>query len=146
MAMTHKKNPCPCGRILDYTLCCGRLHEGLTAPDAESLMRARYSAFTLRRTDYLLATWHPQTRPDSLDLADASGERMIWLGLDVVARKMTGPDAATVEFIARFRVGGGSAQRMHEISRFVREDGRWYYVDGDMIDREQLRARVSGRN
>lgn len=143
--MTTKKNPCPCGRILDYALCCGRLHEGLAAPDPESLMRARYSAFALKRIDYLLATWHPQTRPDALDLADPPGERTVWLGLDVVARKMTGADAATVEFIARYRVGGGAAQRLHELSRFVREDGRWYYLDGDMVDREQLRGRVAGR-
>lgn len=138
------KKPCPCGRILDYALCCGRLHDGLAAPDAESLMRSRYSAFALKRADYLLATWHPSTRPDTLDLDDSNGERTFWLGLDVVARKTTG-DAATVEFIARFRVGGGSAQRLHEVSRFLREEGVWYYVDGDIIEREQLRARVSGR-
>ena len=144
--MTTKKSTCPCGRILDYALCCGRLHEGLAAPDAESLMRARYSAFTLKRVDYLLSTWHPRTRPDTLDLVDPPGERTIWLGLDVVARKMPGADAATVEFIARFRVGGGAAQRLHELSRFVREDGRWYYVDGDLIEREPLRGRVAARH
>ena len=142
---TSRKHPCPCGRILDYALCCGRLHEGLAAPDPEALMRARYSAFTLKRLDFLLATWHPSTRPDTLDLHDPPGERTFWLGLDVVARKLTAADAATVEFIARYRVGGGAAQRLHELSRFVRENGVWFYVDGDMVERAQLRGRAARR-
>jgi len=76
--------------------------------------------------DYLLATWHASTRPAALNLGAAPQPK--WLGLQVKAQAETG-DAATVEFVARCRVGG-RAQRLHEISRFVREDGRWYYVDG----------------
>lgn len=139
------KTNCPCGRILEYALCCGRLHDGLAAPDAETLMRSRYVAYTLGNVDYLLDTWHASTRPDAASLQQTPDVRIAWLGLDVVARKATGPDSATVEFIARFRAGGGSAQRQHELSRFVREDGRWFYVDGDMIDRAALRGRVSRR-
>lgn len=139
------KTNCPCGRILDYAHCCGRLHAGAPAPDAETLMRSRYTAYTRGNVDYLLATWHPSTRPGGLDLQDASAARIAWLGLDVVARKADGPDHATVEFIARFRVGGGSAQRQHELSRFVRENGLWFYVDGDLLDRDALRARVASR-
>lgn len=89
-------------------------------------MRSRYSAYVLGREDYLLATWHASTRPVALDLA--ASPRPKWLGLEVKAHLPAG-DAATVEFVARFKTGG-RAQRMHEISRFVREDGRWYYVDG----------------
>lgn len=139
------KANCPCGRIVDYASCCGRLHAGLPAPDAEALMRSRYAAYTLGNIDYLLQTWHASTRPAADTLAPPSDARMVWLGLDVVARKVTSPEHATVEFIARFRIGGGSAQRQHELSRFVREDGRWYYVDGDMLDRQALRSRVSAR-
>ncbi|MCK9380676.1 MAG: hypothetical protein M0P95_06350 [Sulfuritalea sp.] len=117
--------PCPCGRPLAYTACCGLYHEGSPAPDAESLMRSRYSAYVLQLEDYLLATWHASTRPAALDLAAAPPK---WLGLQVKTHTETA-NTASVEFVARCRVGG-RAQRMHEISRFVREDGRWYYVDG----------------
>lgn len=139
------KANCPCGRILDYAACCGRLHAGLPAPDAETLMRSRYTAYTQGKADYLLETWHPSTRPETVEFDAPAAGRLVWLGLDVVARKANGPDSATVEFIARFRIGGGSAQRQHELSRFVREGGRWYYVDGDMLDRDALRARVAAR-
>lgn len=91
-------------------------------------MRSRYSAYALGREDYLLATWHASTRPAALDLAAAPPPK--WLGLEVKAHTAT-DDAATVEFVARCKIGG-RAQRLHETSRFVREDGRWYYVDGDV--------------
>jgi SEC-C motif-containing protein len=96
------------------------------APDAEALMRSRYSAFVLQQADYLRATWHVSTRPETLDFE--SGAR--WLGLEVQRCQLTGPDSAEVEFVARYRLGG-KATRLHEKSRFVREDGRWWYVDGD---------------
>lgn len=90
-------------------------------------MRSRYSAFVRGDEAYLLASWHPTTRPAALDL-DAAQR---WLGLEVKRHEITGADSALVEFVARSRQGGGRAQRLHEISRFVREDGRWFYVDGD---------------
>ena len=117
--------PCPCGRPLAYAACCGRYHAGSPAPDAESLMRSRYSAYVLGLEDYLLATWHASTRPAALDLA--SGPQAKWLGLEIKAQTEAG-DQATVEFVARCRVGG-RAQRLRELSRFVREDGFWYYLD-----------------
>jgi len=89
-------------------------------------MRSRYSAYVLGLEDYLLATWHVSTRPVELNLA--TEPRPKWLGLEVKTRTQI-DDAATVEFVARLKVGG-RAQRMHETSRFVREDGRWYYLDG----------------
>ncbi len=105
------------------------MHQGQAiAISAEQLMRSRYSAYAMQREDYLLSTWHPSTRPASLDLAT---QPPAWLGL-TVKRHESDDNRATVEFLARFRVGGGSAQRMHEVSRFVREDGRWFYVDGDV--------------
>ena len=92
-------------------------------------MRSRYSAYVAGNADYLLASWHSSTRPRELSLADARGQRTHWLGLDVKRHRVTGADTAEVEFVARYRVGGGSAVRMAEHSRFVREDGRWYYLD-----------------
>jgi SEC-C motif domain protein len=117
---------CPCGRPLAYAACCGRWHAGEPAPDAESLMRSRYSAFVLGLSDYLLATWHPSTRPATLEPDDAS---LRWLGLDVRRHEREDEDHASVEFVARCKQGA-RATRLHELSRFVREQGRWFYVDG----------------
>ena len=89
-------------------------------------MRSRYSAYVLGLEDYLLATWHASTRPAALHLG--AGAQAKWLGLEVRAHA-AGDDTATVEFLARCRIGG-RAQRLHEVSRFLREDGRWFYVDG----------------
>ncbi|WP_440225145.1 YchJ family protein [Dokdonella sp. MW10] len=117
--------PCPCGRAAPYAACCARWHAGAPAPDAEALMRSRYAAFVLGLSDYLLATWHPGQRPANLALDTGT----TWLGLEV-RRHVADGDRAEVEFVARFRHGGGRAVRQHETSRFVREDGRWFYVDG----------------
>ena len=132
MARSRPANPtrdrCPCGSGQALAQCCGRWHAGEAAPSAEALMRSRYSAFVLGLTDYLLRSWHPSTRPTELGL---ESERQ-WLGLRVVATGQQDPDHATVEFIARSRVGGQSAQRLHELSRFERVEGHWLYVDGDL--------------
>src|SRR5688572_16322062 len=117
--------PCDLGHDagLDYAACCGPLHAGSPAPDARALMRSRYSAYVRADESYLLATWHASTRPARLDFDDATR----WLGLDVKRHVVDDADHAQVEFVARYRVGGGRAVRLHELSRFVREDGRWYY-------------------
>lgn len=122
---------CPCDPDAFYARCCEPLHQGQAiATTAEQLMRSRYSAYAMQREDYLLRTWHTNTRPISLDLTT---QPPTWLGLTVKRHEEEG-DRATVEFVARRRVGGGSAQRMHETSRFVREDGRWFYLDGNVGD------------
>ena len=124
--------PCPCGNPVGYNECCGPLHDGATAAaSAEQLMRSRYSAYVLRREDYLLASWHADTRPASLRLA-AQQPAPSWLGLEIRRHETVDDDHAAVEFVARYRLGGGRAQRQHETSRFVREHDRWYYVDGEL--------------
>lgn len=95
-------------------------------------MRSRYSAYARGLHAYLLATWHPDTRPQELELDDASGPRLRWLGLDVLGHHRDDVDHARVQFVARFRIGGQPAQRMREFSRFVREGGCWFYVDGEV--------------
>jgi SEC-C motif-containing protein len=125
---------------MTLAFCCGKYHRGEPAPSAEALMRSRYSAYVLGLADYLLATWHPETRPPTMDLADGPK----WLGLTVIATRqglqdfgqvaaLTEPMSfATVEFFARYKVGG-RAHRMHEISRFEQIDGRWCYLDGEQL-------------
>ena len=117
--------PCPCGQPRDYADCCGIYHAGVAAPTAEALMRSRYSAYVLALEPYLLTTWHASTRP--VDVSADQNAR--WLGLAIKRFEATGSDSALVEFVARYKIAG-RAQRLHEISRFVREDGRWYYLDG----------------
>lgn len=137
MKEEFNKLDCPCGRknakakLLAYADCCGRYidhWEAAPAPDAESLMRSRYSAFVRENAAYLQATWHESQRPADLDF-DAATK---WLGLDVKHFKTTGEDKAEVEFVARYRISG-RAVRLHERSRFVQEAGRWYYVDGEQF-------------
>jgi SEC-C motif domain protein len=119
---------CPCGSRKVFNDCCGRyLIDGETAPTAEALMRSRYTAYTLLNEDYLLATWHPSTRPAQLGLAQETPAK--WLGLDVKRHQQLDDSHAIVEFVARYRING-RAHRLHEVSRFVREQGRWYYLDG----------------
>ena len=125
-------DPCPCDPTRSYAQCCGRLHAGVAADDAAALMRSRYSAYVRRLPDYLLATWHPDTRPAQLDLADGPDGRLQWLGLSVQEHRRSGPDHAHVRFVARFREGGQPARRLRELSRFVHEDGRWFYLDGEV--------------
>ncbi len=125
---------CPCGatdtrgKPAALAACCGRyLDAGNAAPDARALMRSRYSAFVLGRLDYLRATWHPDTCP--ADPAPVAGTK--WLGLEVRDHQVLDATHAEVEFVARYRVAG-RAVRLHERSRFVNEQGRWLYMDGDL--------------
>ena len=139
--------PCPCGgasaiaatpgrkpttkAALAYGQCCGRWLEaeaacGPLAPDAQQLMRSRYTAFVLEREAYLRATWQAGHRP--AHIAFEPGVK--WLGLEVRDYRVTSADTAEVEFVARQKPMTGPATRLHERSRFVLEDGRWLYLDG----------------
>lgn len=128
--------PCRCGRKpvqgtqpLSYSHCCGRYHSGsVPTPDAESLMRSRYSAYVLGLSAYLQDTWHASTRPANLSLEPG----VKWLGLEVRRHHQSDEHHAEVEFVARSRLAG-RGQRLHERSRFVKEDGRWLYMDGDLL-------------
>lgn len=137
MPQLSPSQACPCGRAankraLAYAHCCGRYledFEAAPAPDAESLMRSRYTAFVAERDDYLLATWHASHRPASIDFDP--GVKL--LGLEVRSHRQLDATHAEVEFVARQKSPGSPAVRLHERSRFVHEAGRWYYVDGDQL-------------
>jgi SEC-C motif-containing protein len=92
-------------------------------------MRSRYTAYVLGDAAYLLATWHPDTRPLQLDLSAAP--RPKWLGLKVLRHVQADDSHASVEFVARYKIGGRGF-RLHEVSRFVRAAGIWYYLDGTL--------------
>lgn len=132
-AMTHiPSHPCPCQSGRAYAQCCAPYHRGeRPAETADALMRSRYSAYVLGLETYLRDTWHASTQPATLSLDD---KNVKWIGLDV-RRCEAGTMKDThgsVEFVARYKLNG-KAYRLHEVSRFVKEDGRWQYVDGEHL-------------
>lgn len=127
--MAHSKQ-CPCGSGIPYAVCCEPLLSGHTqAATAEALMRSRYTAYAERNIGYLLRTWHPSTRPSVLDPATMPD----WCSLEIVRteRGGAGDEEGLVEFVATALLGKRLC-KLHEASRFVREGGQWYYLDGDM--------------
>ena len=122
---------CACGSGSNYSECCQPLHDGAAADTAEALMRSRFSAFVIGLDAYLLASWHPQTRPLELELDDG----VVWRRLQIVDTVGGGADDPTgiVEFRASFRGADGVAGLLHERSRFARVDGRWVYLDGEIL-------------
>jgi SEC-C motif-containing protein len=130
MTTIPKESQCPCGGGR-YAQCCGPYHAGALPATAEQLMRSRYSAYALGLMAYVHQTWHATTRPALADLLGDGATK--WLGLEVTKHLPTG-DQATVEFVARYKTGG-RAHRLHELSRFVREHGQWFYVDGSFPER-----------
>jgi SEC-C motif-containing protein len=93
-------------------------------------MRSRYTAFVMGLEEYLLQTWHPETRPATLNLNEDPPTK--WLGLQIKHAESTSETTATVEFVARHKVAG-KAERLHELSQFVRIEGCWYYRAGDYL-------------
>ncbi len=127
-----QKITCPCGGA-SYSSCCQPFHEGTqVAPTPEKLMRSRYSAYAMELEPYLLSTWHPDTRPDEpLFLEEAPTK---WVELKIKQSQINDDlVSGIVEFVAIFKVNG-KAHRIHEISEFVKENGQWFYVDGQFPD------------
>ena len=147
MTITRSNNQesCPCGSGVPFQNCCGLyLRDGERAPTAEALMRSRYTAYVLEDADYLARTWHATTRPRDLALNDGT----TWHGLTVISTSGGGADdtEGIVEFVAACRVGG-TPGTLKEISRFVRDDGLWYYVDGEAPRQQPARGgKKVGRN
>jgi len=137
---------CPCGSGKAYHQCCGRyIDANESVPTAETLMRSRYTAYTLANEKYLLKSWHKSTRPLTLDLDKDMPTQ--WQGLEILNTRAGGEDDATgtVEFVARFSVQNKPGQ-VHEISEFVREAGQWCYLDGEVPKAKPARSNKIGRN
>ena len=141
---------CPCQSGLDYEKCCGPFHSGAKeAPTAEALMRARYSAFAKNDIDYIGRTHHPDTN-DEFDREETEkwAKDSEWLGLEVLDTKQ-GTEKhidGEVEFVAKYKVGGVQ-QNHHERAQFSKEDGKWYFVDGQIVQEQYRRVGPKiGRN
>lgn len=125
MALDDAKR-CPCGTGLPFGECCAPIQRReREAATPEALMRSRFTAFATGDVDWLLASWHPTTRPRSLELDPG----IRWLRLDIVGSS-GGPfdREGTVSFDAHW-VADGERGVMRELSRFRRDQG-WQYVDG----------------
>jgi len=131
--MSDNSKPCPCISGKSYSACCQPLHQGkIAASSAQQLMCSRYSAFCLGNIDYLIQTLHPDKRQadDKTTLAQTIKQTK-WLGLKIVAHKNSGLNA-TVEFIAFYQEN--PIGQLHEKSNFLKENGQWFYVDGEFLE------------
>ncbi|WP_174483007.1 YchJ family protein [methanotrophic endosymbiont of Bathymodiolus puteoserpentis (Logatchev)] len=127
--MTTQAKHCLCGSDLTYDQCCGQLHSGKSyATTAKTLMRSRFTAYAMRNGNYLLQTWDTASRPEAIDFSKETGK---WTSLDIISsKKGTEKDnKGIVEFKAYF-TQDGEAKVMNEISRFVKKQGHWFYLDG----------------
>jgi len=126
-----KSSKCPCGSGLKYSKCCGQyLKQGRNPLTAESLMRSRYTAYVLKDEAYLLNCWHTTTRPSQLDLEKDFTD---WLNLEILMCEAGKEydNKGKVEFIANFKLEN-TRQQIHEVSRFIKENERWFYLDGEI--------------
>ena len=135
--MKAKSDLCPCCSGHGYDACCGRLLKGESANTAEQLMRSRYTAYALDDEKYLFETWHHSTRPQTLDLSQQNTIK--WVGLKILGHSVDAknPASARVEFVARYKLNG-KAQKMHELSDFVYQEDRWFYVDGKHVELSKI--------
>lgn len=124
---------CPCHSAKPYKSCCKPYLIGSSKPrTVTQLMRSRFCAFAAgQQGGYLLNTWHPSSR-GNLTAQALSEKSLIWHALEIVKSAQSG-HTGTVEFIARFEDELGQHGVHHEVSRFVRETGQWFYIDGQII-------------
>ncbi len=143
MPLTRPMNPCPCNPEKEFARCCSPYLAGTAhAATAEELMRSRYSAYVNGDFDYLLATWHPDNRDATPDFAAQAGIR--WQGLEIIDVQAGGPDdtQGMVEFKVRYQ-DRGRTSFLHEKSKFVKQEGKWFYVSGRIMPCRSARV---GRN
>ncbi len=142
--MTAPGQQCYCGSGRFYEDCCGPLLAGTrSAATAEELMRSRYTAYAGKNVSYLLQSWHPSTRPQAMDPCTIPS----WQGLRILNTQQgrRGDQQGMVEFRALYEKKHSVAV-LQERSRFVCENGCWFYVDGELIDPVVARPGGTGRN
>jgi SEC-C motif domain protein len=138
---TKLRSHCPCCSNNAYADCCEPFLSGQApAPTAEALMRSRYTAYSKTQVDYLIATLHPKSRqPDDRQTLQQNSQLTQWVGLTILKTQKGRPQDSQgiVEFVAEYRgasvLQATAVNQLHERSRFVKEDGQWFYVDGDIL-------------
>ncbi len=142
---------CPCGSGASYAKCCKPYIDAEKhAPTAEALMRSRYTAYTRGEVDYIINTHSPDGREElSREATEKWAKESEWLGLEIVGVSGGGESdkKGTVEFKARYRDADRAIINHHELSSFVKTDGRWYFDDAKMVNRPETRESPKvGRN
>ncbi len=125
--------PCPCNKLHDYALCCGKYHENkCLASTPEVLMRSRYSAYVMGNISYIKKTMVGQSLENFDEIETRSWAQFIhWLKLEVIQSGYNNEDnhQGHVEFVAKY-LEGNFVHSIHEISQFIRMKEIWYYTDG----------------
>ncbi len=124
---------CSCGTKTSLNKCCLKFIEGDQLPDdAQQLMRSRYTAYSHTNVNYLLSSWHHSTRPTKLDPNDVNST--VWTQLYILETKhgLKNDNQGSVEFVA-YSKSNNTIRKLHEISQFIKENGKWFYVDGKII-------------
>lgn len=137
-------NMCSCESGRSYSSCCELLIAGnKSATTAEAVMRSRYTASVVKNAEYLLKTWHLSTKPENI-LSDTIPE---FYGLHIVRTEAGGEEDnhGVVEFKAKY-ISQGKYRELHEISRFVKENDEWFYVDGEVLESLPVITNKVGRN
>jgi len=137
---------CPCSPEKEFEQCCGPYLAGdQDAPTAEALMRSRYTAYVVKDYDYVIRTCQADNRPKQDEFTDQLDLK--WHGLEVLRTEQgqADDDQGVVEFVARYEAAGATYNH-HEVSKFVKEEGKWYYLDGDLLRPPQAQSLKIGRN
>ncbi|MBM4208520.1 MAG: YchJ family protein [Gammaproteobacteria bacterium] len=122
---------CPCGSGFDYAGCCGAFHTGeAQSATAEALMRSRFTAYVMDNMAYIQRTWDSSTRPSEEKL-NFGGEEIVWQKLALInAKKGQADDQKGVVEFKAYYLKDGVEHVLHEVSRFIKTNNRWFYVDG----------------
>ena len=149
--MSGNKLPCPCGSGKNYNECCLPYITGsINPPTAEALMRSRYSAYVNAEIDYILDTHHPETKDEiSREATKEWAEESEWISLEIISIKdgTENDKEGFVEFAAKYRTPDRAIVTHHELSHFVKRDGKWFFLDGKQINNPVRRETPKvGRN
>ncbi len=128
--MNNDSSKCPCCSGKKYSECCQPVHKKPRLADTpEKLMRSRYTAFAINNSEYLLRTWTPEQRPQSLETKQAG---LKWLRLKIINARppATTSSYGTVSFAAMY-LHNNHVFVLTEKSNFIRVDGYWLYKDGE---------------
>jgi SEC-C motif domain protein len=137
----NKYNPCPCGSNVFYVKCCKPFHDEAALPDnAQTLMRSRYCAYAIGNVDYIMKTTHPENSEYSEDTPKWKEELKQFSGITHfdglrILEFIDGADKAYVSFNVSLRQNGEDAS-FTEKSTFVKENGKWYYRQGDVLEQK----------
>lgn len=125
---------CPCGSKKQYKNCCQLIHnDHHLATKPELLMRARFSAYTLGLIDFIVATYHPSCHAQNQIEGIEDGCKLTWTKL-VVKHSVNSSDQEGFVHFKAYYIENGQSGYLEEKSRFIKENNRWFYIDGELMN------------